>query len=137
VEYQELRRSRRLLDLLSINLEPPPPLLRRKIDQQGSFKVTRSQEIVPKPSPRGEHSNPEESIIFYLGVEALRPYNPPITNLLVQVLIQVVPPRVTHHEHQIVLQAVMEKNLNTSSRSPHTPSTTATTGGVPPPNSPL
>lgn len=30
----------------------------------------------------------------------------------------------------------MEANVATSSRSPHTPSTTATNGGVPPPNSP-
>jgi hypothetical protein len=55
---------------------------------------------------------------------------------VVPIVVQVVPPRVTHHERQIVLQAAMEENVATSSGSPHTPSTTATTGGVPPPNSP-
>jgi hypothetical protein len=91
---------------------------------------------MPEPSSRGEHSNPEEPTIFDLGAEALGPYNPPITDLSVPILIQVVPPRVTHHERQIVLQAAMEANAATSSGSPHTPSTTATTGGIPPPNPP-
>jgi hypothetical protein len=77
---------------------------------------------VPEPSLRGEHSNPEEPTISDLGVEALGHFNPPITDLSVPLLIQVVPPRVTHHERQIVLQAVMEENVATSSGSPHTPS---------------
>jgi hypothetical protein len=80
--------------------------------------------------------NLEEPTISDLGAEALRPYNSPITDLSVPIMVQVVPPRVTHHEHQIVLQAAMEENVATSSGSPHTPSTTATTGGVLPPNSP-
>jgi hypothetical protein len=77
---------------------------------------------VPKPSPRGEHSYMEEPTISDLGVESLSPYKPPITDLLVPLLIQLSPPRVTHHEHQIVLQASMEENASTSSGSPHTPS---------------
>jgi hypothetical protein len=40
-----------------------------------------------------------------------------------------------HHEHQIILQAAMEENAATSTGSPHTPSTTATTRGIPPPKS--
>jgi hypothetical protein len=91
---------------------------------------------VPEPAPRGEHSNPEEPTISDLGAEALGPFNPPITDLSAPLLIQLAPPRVTHHERQIVLQAAMEENVATSSGSPHTPSTTATTGGIPPPNPP-
>jgi hypothetical protein len=91
---------------------------------------------VPEPAPRGEHSNLEEPTISDLGAEALGPFNPPITDLSVPLLVQVVPPRVTHHECQIVLQAAMEANVATSSGSPHTPSMTATTGGIPPPNPP-
>jgi hypothetical protein len=93
--------------------------------------VTGPQETVPEPSPRGEHSFPEGPTISDLGVEALGPYNSLITDLSVPLLIQLSPPRVTHHERQIILQATMEENVATSSGSPHTPSTTATTGGVP------
>jgi hypothetical protein len=99
--------------------------------------VTEPQETIPKLSLRGEHSNLEEPIISDLRAEALGPYNPSITDLSAPVMIQVVPPRVTHHQHQIVLQVVMEENAATSSGSPHTPSTTSTTRGVLPPNPPL
>jgi hypothetical protein len=95
--------------------------------------VTKPQEIVPEPTLRGEHSFLEEPTIFDLGAEDLDPYNPPINDLSVPLLIQLSPPRVTHHEHQIVLQVAMEENATTSSGSPHTPSTIATNGGVPPP----
>jgi hypothetical protein len=47
VEDHELRRSRRLLGLPPVTLEPPPPPLRRKLDQQGSFEATGSQETTP------------------------------------------------------------------------------------------
>jgi hypothetical protein len=80
--------------------------------------------------------NPEESTISDLGAKALGPYNPPITDLSVSVLIQIGPPRVMHNEHQIILQETMEANVATSSGSPHTPSTTATTVGILPPKSP-
>jgi hypothetical protein len=40
VEDSELRRSRRLLALPSVILEPPPPPLRWRLDQQGSFEAT-------------------------------------------------------------------------------------------------
>jgi hypothetical protein len=91
---------------------------------------------MPEPSLIGEHSNLEEPTISNLGVEALGLYNPPINDLSVPIMAQVVPPRATHHKSQIVLQAVMEANDATSSGSAHTPSTNATTGGVLPPNSP-
>jgi hypothetical protein len=114
VEDQELRWSRRLLGVLLVTLEPPPPLLRQRLDQQGSFEATGLQETMPKPFPRGEHLNPEEPTISKLGAEALVPLNPPINDLSVPLLIQDSPPRVTHHERQIVLQVAMEENVATS-----------------------
>jgi hypothetical protein len=78
----------------------------------------------------------EGPTIFYLGEESLSLYNSTITDLLMPLLIPLAPPRVTHHEHQIILQAAMEENGTTSSGSLDTPSTTATTWGIPPPKSP-
>ena len=66
------------------------------------------QEIVPKPAPRGDYSNPKKHIVIDLGAKALGHYNPPITDLSMPILIQVVPPRVTPYERQIVLQEAME-----------------------------
>jgi hypothetical protein len=99
--------------------------------------VSGPQETVPKPSPRGDYSNPEELIVSDLGAEALEPANPPITDLSAPTLVQVVPPRVTPHNRQIVLQEAMEENVATSSEIPHTPSMASTIGGIMPPNSPL
>jgi hypothetical protein len=62
--------------------------------------------------------------------------NPPITDLLAPMLVQVVPSRVTPYERQIVLQAAIEENAATSSGSPHTPSMDATTRGIPTPKPP-
>jgi hypothetical protein len=92
------------------------------------------QETVPETSPRGEHSNPEEPTIDDLGEKYLGLYNPPITDLSVSIVVQLIPPRVTHRKHQIVLQEVMEENVATSSGSPHTPSIDTTTRGISPPN---
>jgi hypothetical protein len=131
MEDQELRRSQRLLGLLPVNLEPPPPPLRRRLDQQGSFEATGPHETEPDPSPRGEHLIPEEPTIFDLRAEALGPYNPPITDLSTPIVVQVKP-----YERQVVSQAAMETNVATSSGNPHIPSTTVTTGGFLPPNQP-
>jgi hypothetical protein len=91
VEDQELHRSQRLLGLLLVDLEPPPPPLRKKLDQQGSFEATGLHETVPNFSPRGEHLIPKEPIISDLRVEALGLYNPPITELSVPIIVQVQP----------------------------------------------
>jgi hypothetical protein len=136
VEDQELCQSRRLLGLPWVNLEPPLPLRRKILDQQGSFEVTDPQETVPEPSLRGENSFLEEPNISNLGVKSLGLYKPSIIDLSMPLLIQLAPPRVMHRERQIVLQAMMEANATTSIGSPHTPSTTVTTGGVSPPNLP-
>jgi hypothetical protein len=42
VEDSELRRSRRLLGLPPVILEPPPPPLRQRLDHLGSFEATRA-----------------------------------------------------------------------------------------------
>jgi hypothetical protein len=55
VEDSELRRSRSLLGLPPIILEPPPPPLRRKLDHQGSFKATKDFE--PEQPPEESTSN--------------------------------------------------------------------------------
>jgi hypothetical protein len=133
VEDQEFHQLRRLLGLSSIDLEPtlPPPLLRRKLDQQGSFETIGLQETMPNPSSREEHLILEEPTISYLGEEAPGPYKPLNIDLSTPVVIQVY-----SYECLIVSQATMEPNTVTSSRNSHIPSMTVTIVGVPPPNQP-
>jgi hypothetical protein len=69
-------------------------------------------------------------------VEALRPSNPPITDLSMSILVQVFPPKVTPYECQLVLQESMESNAANSFESPHTPVSATTIGGIFPPNPP-
>jgi hypothetical protein len=92
--------------------------------------VTGPQETVLALATRGEYSNSKEITFSDLGVEYLRPFNPPITNLSVPILVQVFPSRVTPYKCQIVLQEAMEENVATSLQSPHTPSIATTIGGV-------
>jgi hypothetical protein len=74
----------------------------------------------------------EEPIIFYLREESLGPYKPPITDLLAPIIIQVLP-----YERLVVSLGTMEVNATTSSGNTDISFTTATIGGVPPPNQPL
>jgi hypothetical protein len=55
VEDSELRRSRRLLGLLPVILEPPPPPLRWKLDHRGSFEATR--DFDPEKPPKESTTN--------------------------------------------------------------------------------
>jgi hypothetical protein len=75
----------------------------------------------------------EEPTVFYLGEEALKPNNSPITNLSVPILIQVFPPKETPSERQLVLRETMEENDATSSGSARNPVMTTTAGGILPP----
>jgi hypothetical protein len=54
MEDSGLRRSRRLLGLPPVILEPPLPPLRRRLDQQGSFEATGFQTIEPNNSRRNQ-----------------------------------------------------------------------------------
>jgi hypothetical protein len=116
---------------MTIDLDPPSPPLRRKLDQQGYFEVIGLQETIPDSSPRGEHSISEEPIISNLGEQDLGSYNPPIINLSMSIIVQVQP-----YEHQVVSQAAMETNVATYSGNTHISSMFLTTGVVPPPNQP-
>jgi hypothetical protein len=55
VEDSGLRRSRRLLGLQPVILEPPPPPLRRKLDHLGSFEATGA--FNPEQPPEGSAAN--------------------------------------------------------------------------------
>jgi hypothetical protein len=109
-------------------VEPPPPPLRRRLDQEGSFETTRPQEIVPDPIPRGDTFSPEVTRISDLEAEGfIRPWNPLITDLSMPVLVQIVPPEVTSPDHRLIRRLAMEENDVTSTGSPHTP--TSVVGG--------
>jgi hypothetical protein len=106
----ELHRSRRLLGLPPVTLEPPPPPLRQKLDQQGPFEATGLQTFVPKQLP-------EESTTNIGSVEA------PTTDFLAPFIVPI-----QFHERQSVPHTAMETNAVTSSGNSSIPTTVATTG---------
>jgi hypothetical protein len=110
VEDPELRRSRRLLGLPLVILEPPLPPLRRKLDQQGSFEATGLQTIVLEQPP-------EESTANIGSVET------PTTDTWPQVIVPI-----QFYEHLLVPHTAMETNDVTSSGNSSIPTTVATTG---------
>jgi hypothetical protein len=116
VEDPKLCRSRRLLGLPPVTLEPPPPPLRRKLDQQGSFEATGLQTIVPEqPS--------EESTILDLEATALGSVETPTTDILAPFIVPI-----QFHERQTVPHTTMETNVVTSSGNSSIPTTVVTTG---------
>jgi hypothetical protein len=121
VEYQQILNSCRFQGLLPINLESPLPPLRRRLDQEGSFRDIGPQEIVPNSIPREYILALEETSVFDLKDEGFRPANPPITDLSVPILVQIVPPKVTTHDCHFVRRLDMGANNTTSIGSPHTP----------------
>jgi hypothetical protein len=114
VEDPELRRSQRLLGLLPVILEPPPPPLRWKLDQQGSFEATGLQTIVPEQLP-------EESTANIGSVET------PTTDTWPQVIVPI-----QFYERLSVPHTAMETNVVTSSGNSSIPTTVATTGEASP-----
>jgi hypothetical protein len=84
VEDHELHRSQRIQGLSLVTLEPPPPPLRQKLDQQGSFEATRSQEIMPD-----QHL--EESTVLEFGVKALGPPETSTTDILAPSIVSIHP----------------------------------------------
>jgi hypothetical protein len=82
VEDPELRRSRRLLVLPPVTLEPSPPPLRWKLDQQGSFEAVGLQTIVPEQPL-------EESTILNLETTALGSVETPTTDILAPFIVSI------------------------------------------------
>jgi hypothetical protein len=110
VEDPKLRWSRRLLGLSPVTLEPPPPPLRQKLDQQGSFEATGLQTFVLEQLP-------EESTVALGSVET------PTTDILASFIVPI-----QFHERQTVPHTTMETNAVTSSGNSSIPTTVATTG---------
>jgi hypothetical protein len=110
VEDPKLHRSRRILGLPLVTLEPPPPPLRRKLDQQGYFEATGLQTFVPEQLP-------EESNANIGSIET------PTTNIWASFTAPI-----QFHECQTVPHTAMETNVVTSSRNASIPTTVATTG---------
>jgi hypothetical protein len=98
----------------SVILEPHPPPLRRKLDQQGSFEETGLQTIVPKQLP-------EESTATLGSVET------PTTDTWPSVIIPI-----QFYERLSVPHKAMETNVVTSSGNSSIPTTVATTGEASP-----
>jgi hypothetical protein len=65
-------------------MEPPPPPLRRKLDQQGSFEAIGSQEIVLD-------QHPEETTILDFGEKDLGPFETPTTNISTPIIVPIHP----------------------------------------------
>jgi hypothetical protein len=124
VEGHEILWSRRLLGLPPVTLEPPSPPLRRKLDHQGSFEATGSQEIVPE-----QHL--EESTNLDLGAKDFSLVETSTTDLSAPTIILVHP-----YECQTVSRAAMETNVVTPSGNSSIPTMVVTTGEFPPPNPP-
>jgi hypothetical protein len=114
VEDSELRRSRRLLGLPSIILEPPSPPLRRRLDQQGSFKATGFQTIEPEQISK-------ESIANLGSVET------PTTDTWLQVIVPI-----QFYERLSVPHTSMATNAVTSSGNSSIPIIVVTTGEASP-----
>jgi hypothetical protein len=76
MEDPKLHRSQRLLDLPLVTLEPPPPPLRRKLDQQGSFEAIGLQTFVPEQILK--ESNIDIGLVETPTTDILAPFIVPI-----------------------------------------------------------
>jgi hypothetical protein len=116
MEDPELCWSRRLLGLPLVTLEPPPPPLRRKLDQQGSFEVIGLQTIVPEQPSK-------ESTISNLEATTLGSVKTSTTDLLTPFIVPI-----QFHKRQIVPHTAMETYVVTFSENSSIPTTVVTTG---------
>ena len=82
MEDPELCQSRRLLGLPPVTLEPPPPPLRQKLDQQGSFEATGLQTFMPKQLLK-------ESTVLDLQTTALGSVQTPTTDILAPFIVPI------------------------------------------------
>jgi hypothetical protein len=124
MEDPELRHSRRLLGLPPVTLEPPPPPLRQKVGQQGSFEAIRLQTIVLEQPP-------EESTISDLEVTTLDPIETPTTDFLAPFIVPI-----QFNERQTVSYTAMETNDVTPSGNSSIPTTVVTIEEISSPNPP-
>jgi hypothetical protein len=99
-----------------VTLEPPPPPLRWKLDQQGSFEATGLQTIVPEQPL-------EESNILYLEATTLGSVETPTTDLSAPFIVPI-----QFYECQTVSHTTMETNVVTSSGNCSVPTTVVTAG---------
>jgi hypothetical protein len=118
VEDSELRWSRRLLGLSPIILEPPPPPLRRKLDQRGSFKATGFQTLELEQLPEESNAN----------IGSVETSN---TDTWPDIIVPI-----QFYKLLSAPNPVMEPNSVTSARNSSIPITVATTGEASP-NLPL
>jgi hypothetical protein len=102
------------LGLPPVTLEPPPPPLRRKLYQQGSFKATGLQTIEPEQLPEESTTN--------LGL-----VETPTTNTWPSVSVPI-----QFYERLSVPHTAMETNVVTSSGNSSIPTTVDTTGEASP-----
>jgi hypothetical protein len=121
VEDHEIHRSQRFLGLSSITLEPPLPPLRQKLDQQGSFEATGSQEIVPD-------QHPKESNVLDPGAKDFGLVETSTTDISAPTIVLIHP-----YECQTVSHATMETNVVTPFGNSSIPTMVVTTGEFPPP----
>jgi len=98
VEDQKIFHFHRLQGRPPVTLDPPSPLVRCRLHQEGSFEAIGPHETVPETNPREYFPTPDKSTISYLDVEGFRIANLPITDLSMPLLIQIVPPNVTSPE---------------------------------------
>jgi len=80
-----------------VTLEPPPPPLRWKLDQQGSFEATGLQTFVPEQPP-------EESTILDLEATTLGQVETPTTDFLAPFIVPI-----QFHKRQTVTRWVQSK----------------------------
>jgi hypothetical protein len=95
-------------------LEPPPPPLRQKLDQQGSFEATEFPTIEPEQTPEESTAN--------LGL-----VETPTTDTWPDVIVPI-----QFYECLLVPHIVMEPNVVTSSGNSSIPTLVATTGEASP-----
>jgi hypothetical protein len=105
-------------------MEPPPPPLRRKLDQQGSFEATGLQTIVPEQPP-------EESTILDLEATTLGLVETPTTDFLAPFIVPI-----QFYERRTVSYTTMETNVVTPSGNSLIPTTVVTTRELSSPNPP-
>jgi hypothetical protein len=116
VDDPELYQSRRLLGLPPVTLEPPPPPLRRTLDQQGSFEATGLQTFVPEQLSK-------ESTVLDLEATTLGSVETPTTDILAPFIVPI-----QFDECQTVPHTAMETNVVTPSGISSIPITVATIG---------